>query len=189
MAGELVRTDGDGDDLGEDLGAGLMRTPKEEAFCRAYGDPESETYSRGTASAAVAGYASPHSAAFKLRQRPQVIERLEEFQVAARAAQGRVLSDLEHVRLLALKDGSAAALSVAARCSELCGKHLAMFAERVMVDEERRREYSDAERAEAARLTRLLLQDEGAVGLGVLPPERQLTAGDPGQEENDDEKL
>jgi hypothetical protein len=122
---ELVETD-DGSG-GEVLIQGpAPLTPREEQFCVAFGDPESVTYGRSEKSAAAAGYVQPRSAAWKLRRRPKIQARLAEFQAAASAAAGRVLSDLEHTRLLALDKGD---LATAARCSELQGKHLAMWLE------------------------------------------------------------
>ena len=125
MAEELAETDGDG---GEALVAVVPLTPKEESFCRFYGDPESPHYSRPTAAAIAAGYAekSAWSTAWKLRHRSHVQARLMVFQKAAFAAAGKVLTDLEHTRLAALEKGD---LAVAARCSELAGKHLGLFLE------------------------------------------------------------
>jgi len=190
MANELAQTDGEGDDL--------ILTPMEEAFARHYGDCESPHYGHATASAAAAGYASPENAQWKLRRRPGVIKRLEDFQDAARAAEGRVLSDLEHVRLLALKDGSAAGLAVAARCSELAGKHLAMWADRAIfaVDREAAKEWDEKTAAEAHRLARLLIEQDGdrilglpvpgeSAALGALPDVEGKSKLNSGQKENE----
>jgi hypothetical protein len=154
VPGEVPETQDD-----EPGDAPLVLSAKEEAFCRYYGDPESETYSNGTASAKKAGFGQPHSAQWKLRRRLRVIARLKEFQDAACADLGKVMSDIEHTRRKALEKGD---LAVAARCSELQGKRLGLFWERSTMsfsEEEstRRREYSEAEKIEAAKLSRLLL--------------------------------
>ena len=176
MADEAIETDGDLIDVVDPL------TPKEEAFCVAFGDPESPTYSKGTASAKEAGYASPHNAAWKLRRRPKIVARLREFQVEARACAERVLSDLEHVRQRGLAEGTAAGLSVAAKCSELAGKHLGLFFERSVVSLEldARPEWDAKLAIEASHLARLRIEEAGEAGLGALPPgaPKQLTPGE-----------
>ena len=127
---ELAEIDDDGGG-GELLIPGpAPLTPREEQFCIAFGDPESTTYGRSEKSAAAAGYVQPRSAAWKLRRRPKIQARLAEFQAAATAAAGKVLSDLEHTRLAALDKGD---LATAARCSELAGKHLGLFLENSIV--------------------------------------------------------
>ena len=165
MKRELMRTD-DGDDL---VSGPAPLTPKEEAFARCYGDPESPTYGNATKSAMAAGYPQPHNAGWRLRRRPKIIARLEEFQEVARAAAGRVLADLEHVRQKALEKGD---LAVATRCSELQGKHLGMFFERsvLTLDEPAQREYDERLSVEASRLAKVLLEEEGDRILGLPVP-------------------
>ena len=107
-------------------------TPREEVFVAAYSSPESATYSRATKSAEVAGYSQPHNAAWKLRRRPRIIAKIAEYQKEAMASVGRIFSDLENQRLLALAKGD---IQAANRASELQGKHLAMFTDRVVLDE------------------------------------------------------
>jgi len=162
MRSELTKSDGD------ELLAGDVLTPKERAFVDAYGDPESPTYSRGTASAEAAGFVQPHSASWKLRRRPRVARALEVYQEASRAAVGKVLSDLENTRLRALADGSAAGLSVAAQCSRLMGAHLGMFFERSVIglDMPGHEEYDERVAVEAHRLAQIALERAGAAGLG-----------------------
>jgi phage terminase small subunit len=122
--------DGDLDDLLEEL---PQPVPRWEIFCKAFADPESASYGRATKSAVAAGYESePHQAAWRLRQQKRVILRIEEFQAAAMAKVGKVFSDLENQRLLALEKGD---IQAANRASELQGKHLAMFTDRVVVEE------------------------------------------------------
>jgi len=141
-------------------------TPREEVFCKAYADPESATYSRATKSAEVAGYAQPHNAQWKLRRRPRIVQRIAEYQKATMAVVGKVFSDLENQRLLALEKGD---IQAANRASELQGKHLAMFTDRVVVDEMVRVEYDVRLEAEAHAIARMRLEEAGAAGLGVLP--------------------
>jgi hypothetical protein len=130
-------------------------TPKEEMFCRAYADPESATYGQATKSAEVAQYQEPHNAAWKLRRRPRIIARIAEYEKLTRACVGKVLTDLEHERQLALAKGDIAA---AIRASELQGKHLAMFTDRMAVDDSATVERYDARRAEeASRIVAILL--------------------------------
>ena len=153
MAQELVERDA------EELVEGRPLSPREELFCRFYGDPESPHYSRPTAAATAAGYAekTAWNSAWKLRRRSHVQARLAVFQKAAFAAAGKVLSDLENTRLLALAKSD---LAVAARCSELQGKHLAMFTDKVAVDDPAGRfEYDAREAIEARRITRFLLEN------------------------------
>ena len=141
-------------------------SPQEEQFCCAYGDPESETYGKATASAALAGYVEPHNAAWKLRRRPRIQARLAQFQDVTTAAVGRVLSDLEHERQLALAKGDIAS---AVRASELMGKHLGMFRENIEIEVGASRAYTEAEALEAKRLAVLML--EGAGELPAAPAE------------------
>jgi len=156
MAHELAEID-DGGAGGEVLISGpAPLTPREEQFCVCFGDPESLTYGRAEKSAAAAGYVQPRSAAWKLRRRPKIQARLAEFQAVATAAVGRVLSDLEHTRLLALAKSD---LATAARCSELQGKHLSMFADVTIVAPDETLRY-DRRAAEDTRIIMALLQQD-----------------------------
>jgi len=181
MARELMRTN-DGDEL---VAGPAPLTPKEELFCRAFGSVESETFGRATASAAAAKYVSPHNSAWKLRRRPRIIQRLEEYQKEASAALGKVMADLEHTRLRALAEGGAAGLAVAARCSELQGKHVAAFADIVRVDVGEKREWDEKRALEVSRIARLLIEDAGAGGLGVPALPDVEGKSNPGQKENE----
>ena len=148
-------------------------SPQEDRFCRAYGNPESETYGNATKSAEFAGYAQPHNAAWKVRHRPQIIARLQEMYDVATASLGKVMSDLEHERLLALKKGD---LAAAIRASELQGKRLGAFLDRnvLAIDElQARDDYSDAERIEINRIADLLV-----LGHAALPLPLQAKEGD-----------
>jgi hypothetical protein len=149
----------------------LPLTPKEEAFCVAFGDPESVTYGRSEKSAAAAGYVQPRSAGWKLRRRPRIIARLGEFQAAAKAVAAKVLTDLENTRLLALEKGD---LAVAARCSELQGKHIGMFYERNVLTLDSPGVYDPVLAIEARRITRFLLMNP--VDPALLPEAPLLPA-------------
>jgi hypothetical protein len=150
-----------------DLVGSLPLTPKEAAFVRYYGNPESESYGHATNSAAKAGFVQPRSAALKLRRRPRVIAALVELQKVVAGAAERVLADLEHVRLLALQKGD---LAVAARCVELAGKHLGLFYEsNVVIDVAALRHYTDEELTEGRRLAAFMASTYGQVLEGDVP--------------------
>ena len=146
---ELAETDG-----GEKLIEGVPLTPKEELFVRAFCDVESETFGRAVKSAAVAQYVEPRNAAWKLRRRPRIIARIAEYEKLVRVQIGKVLSDLEHERLAALEKGDIAS---AIRASELQGKHLAMFTDKVAVDYPEIGEYDERAALDARRITVFLL--------------------------------
>jgi hypothetical protein len=122
-------------------------TPQEVLFCDAYADAESETYGNATESAKLAKYTSPHNAAWKLKQRPAVRDRLSQIYEKNKANIGKVMSDLEHERLLAIKKGD---LSTAVRCSELQGKRYGAFSDRFVIsaDEQPKHEMSPEKEAE-----------------------------------------
>jgi len=149
---ELAETDG------EALVPGPLLTPKEESFCRFFGDPESLHYGRPTKAAVAAGYSekSAWNTVWKLRRRPRIIARLGEFQAAAKAVAAKVLTDLENTRLLALEKGD---LAVAARCSELQGKHIGMFYERNLLTVTDPGTYDPVRAAEARKITAYLLMN------------------------------
>jgi hypothetical protein len=67
-----------------------------------------------------------------------------------------VLSDLENDKIAARKAGQ---FTVAVRASELQGKYLAMFTDRVEHDTTAIREYTEAERLEGKRVAALLVKD------------------------------
>jgi hypothetical protein len=164
MGKELTETD-DNDGDGELLVAVVPLTPKEEAFVRAYADPESATYGKATKSAEVAKYQEPHNAAWKLRRRPRIIARIAEYEKLTRACVGKVLTDLEHERQLALTQGD---IGAAIRASELEGKHLAMFTDRLAVDDSATLERYDQRRAEQAAAITALLIAQQVTGQGPL---------------------
>ena len=133
-------------------------TGKEELFCQAFGNPESETYGMKLKSAAKAGYAEPgaHTAAWKLLRRPRIKARLQEIYVSGDFSVGKVMSNLANDRIRALAKDD---IATACRCDELMGKRLRLFVDSfqdvggVLTDEEKQ---VDAERKamaeEAGRL-------------------------------------
>lgn len=126
---------------------------QEELFCVAYGNPESTTYGNATKSAEVARYAQPHNAGWKVKKRPHIRARLQEFYDVAEASIGKVMSDLEHERILALEKGDVAA---AIRASELQGKRLGAFTDSASkLDITIKREYSEREKLEAAKIAQM----------------------------------
>ena len=106
--------------------SGLL-TPMEERWCRAYADPESSTYGLATASAKAAGFSESHNASWKIRRRPKVRARLAELYSLTIVAADKVMTDLENLRLRAVKKGD---VQAAVRAVELQGKRLALFVEK-----------------------------------------------------------
>jgi len=141
---------------------GLPLSPKELKFCEAFANPESETFGNATASAGVAGFIQPRSAGWKLRRRPRIIAKLETYHAVVRVIVGKVLSDLEFTRLAGLAKGD---LAVAARCSELQGKHIGMFYERNVLTVDSPGVYDERAALDARRITRILL---------TMPPDPDL---------------
>jgi len=174
------------DDDGDLIEGSDPLTPREEVFAAAYACPESATYGRATRSAEVAGYkGQPHAAAWRLRRRPRVVAKIAQYQAATLATVGKIFSDLENQRLLALaKDPPD--IQAANRSSELQGKHLAMFTDRVVVDDPAaRHEYDAVLAVECSRIARVLIEDAGAAGLGALPPETERKQLAPGNKEDE----
>jgi hypothetical protein len=164
---ELIETDDDDD--GEVLLPTVPLSPKELAFCEAFGNPESETFGNARKSAEVAGYGEPHNAGWKLRRRPRIIAKLKSYHVAVTVAVGRVLADLENERRLAIEKGD---LSTAVRATELMGKHLGMFRDVLAIDEPATAARYDARvAADVQRITAfLLLGPQSPAAMSELPP-------------------
>ncbi len=145
---------------GDVEGTGLSL--KEEAFARAYGDPDSETFGNKTASAAAAGYGSPRDSGWRAAKRPRVQQRIAELQAEARAAEPQVLANLEHVRRLAIEKGD---LATALRATELAGKRLGLFYEAhsvTMAGELERREWDETVAVQAVEIGKILLERQAA---------------------------
>jgi hypothetical protein len=136
-------------DTEADLATAPPLTPKELAFCEAFANPESATFGHARKSAESAGYVEPHNAGWKLRRRPSIRAKLAEYHAAVTVAVGKVLTDLENERLAAMEKGD---IQAAVRATELMGKHLSMWTERVQLDVPLLRHYSDEELTEGRRL-------------------------------------
>jgi len=108
--------------------------PRQNSFCVHYTTIGSETYSNGTKAALAAGYSqkSAHVTATKLLKQEAIRERIVELQAENMRRNlitvDKVLSDLEHDKLLAREAGQ---YSVAKGCTELQGRFLAMFTDKV----------------------------------------------------------
>ena len=158
---------------------GGLCTPQEEAFCRAYADPESETYNNGTQSAVKAGYAAAgaHTAAWKALRRPRVQHRLREIYGEQEWSPERVMTNIAANRAKADQKGD---LATVARCDELMAKRLGLLSDRVITSREtpeRQRVLDEAKRKMAERLAILLMDPmrgesiEPAVAAAITPHE------------------
>lgn len=158
----------------EEGGADGPLTARQEAFARAYADPDSETFGSATAAAEAAGYSQARSSGWKLRRHPGVAKRIGALQDEAAAGRGKVLADLENTRLRALAKGD---LSVAVRCSELQGRRLGIFFEShaiSMAAPAEQREYDERLASEAHRIARVLLEQDATAKLhGAAEAARQ----------------
>jgi phage terminase small subunit len=138
--------------------------PKVESFCVFYTTIGSETFSHAARSALAAGYseASGRNTATDLLRKPEVRKRITELHTANMQRNmitvDKVLADLEHDKLMAREKGDIAS---AIRADELQGKWLALFVDRQMfIDEPKRRELDEKEKAEANRLGVLLINEK-----------------------------
>ena len=109
-------------------------SPRQDGFCVHYTTIGSETYSHGTKAGLAAGYSesSAHVTATKLRKRESIQNRIIELQAENMKRNlitvDKVLADLEHIKILAIE---AHQYSVAKSCSELMGRWLAMFTDKI----------------------------------------------------------
>jgi len=146
-------------------------TPKQEAFCIHYTTIGSETFSNGTKSAIVAGYSktSAYSQASALLKNPKIQQRLKELHAVNMSRNmitvDKVLADLEHDKLAARKNKQNGA---AIRATELQGKYLAMFRDRI-VNEDDAETMTERERVEAKRIAKLAVDD--------ITPKLKIAAG------------
>ena len=88
------------------------------------------------------------------------------FQKAAFAAAGKVLTDLENTRLLALAKSD---LATAAACSKMQGQHLAMWTDVLATDIPDAPRYDPKLAAEASRITAFLLLNPASDSPLALP--------------------
>ena len=131
-------------------------TAKEEAFCVAYTTIGSETFSNGTTSAIQAGYAedSARTQAWRMLRKEHIKKRIRELydknMEENMVTVGSVLANLAHDRLMARKHNQ---YSVAKSCTELEGKYLAMFIDKLQTeDTTQQRELTELEQAETAAI-------------------------------------
>ena len=114
-------------------------TAKEVAFCVAYTTIGSETFSNGTKSTIEAGYAedSARTQAWRMLRKEHIKKRIRELydknMEENMVTTGSVLANLDHDRQMARKNHQ---YSVATRCTELRGKYLAMFTDRLATNSE-----------------------------------------------------
>ncbi len=126
--------------------------PKEEAFCVAYTTIGSETFNNGTKSAIEAGYAedSARTQAWRMLRKEHIKARIRELYDKNLAENmvttGSVLANLAHDRQMARKHHQ---YHVAKSCTELEGKYLAMFTDRIDDGREENRTSTPEERAAA----------------------------------------
>ena len=105
-------------------------TPKQEAFCVYYVAIGEDTYGNALRAALEAGYAESSAgvAGHRLLKNDKIKERILELHSQHMNRNmitvDKVLSDLEHYKLMAAKDRQ---YSVAKSCVELQGKYLSMF--------------------------------------------------------------
>ena len=123
--------------------------PRQDGFCVHYTTIGSETYSNGTKAALAAGYSetSAHVTATKLLKQEAIQKRIlelhQENMQRNMITVDKVLADLEHDKLLARE---AHQYSVAKGCTELQGKHLAMFTDNIKQTTEQPKPLTDEER-------------------------------------------
>lgn len=109
-------------------------TAKEECFCVAYTTIGSDTFSNGTKSAQEAGYAedSSRTQAWRMLKKEHIKKRIRELNEKNMEENmvtvSSVLANLAHDRIMARKNHQ---YSVAARCTELEGRWLAMFTDNI----------------------------------------------------------
>ena len=142
-------------------------TMKQIAFCYWY--TSAECYGNGTESARRAGYAGSENTlaaiAYENLRKPQIaeeIKRLEEKAIAAaNVTIEKVLRDVELQRQMALNAGQ---LAPAVKCSELQGKYLKMWVEKI----EHVQTIEDVGTPELARMLRELAEVAGIDLVGLL---------------------
>ena len=112
---------------------------REAAFAVHFTTIGSDTFSDGKKSAVAAGYSerSAHVAASRLMKRDKVRNRISELHSENMQRNlittDKVLADLEHDKVMARKHNQ---YSVAKGCTELQGKYLAMFTDRLQTEPE-----------------------------------------------------
>ena len=134
---------------------------REAAFAVHFTTIGSDTFSDGKNSAIAAGYSdrSAHVAASRLMKRERVSNRISELHSENMRRNlittDKVLADLEHDKVMARKHNQ---YSVAKGCTELQGKYLAMFTDRLQTEPDEHRELTALEEREAREYATWRLQ-------------------------------
>jgi phage terminase small subunit len=121
---------------------------REAAFTVHFTTIGSDTFSDGKNSAIAAGYSerSAHVAASRLLKRERVSNRISELHSENMQRNlittDKVLADLEHDKVMARKHNQ---YSVAKGCTELQGRYLAMFRDRLQTETEEHQALTDEE--------------------------------------------
>lgn len=129
-------------------------TEKQEAYCRAVADTDSDTFGKRKESAIAAGYAedSPTQAAWKCENNPLVKARIEELKVGqcdkSGLTESKILCDLEHNRRVSMEVGTATDRVNAREISKLQGQHRGMWKVEEVTDAEQE-QLSEKDKAEA----------------------------------------
>ncbi len=124
---------------------------REAAFAVYFTTIGSDTFSDGKKSAVAAGYSdrSAHVAASRLMKRDKVRNRISELHSENMQRNlitvDKVLADLEHDKIMARKHRQ---YGVAKSCTELQGKYLAMFIDRLQTNDTKAEEIKENERKE-----------------------------------------
>jgi phage terminase small subunit len=139
-------------------------TVQEESFCVAYTAIGTDTFSNGTSSAIAAGYSeeSARTQAWKLLKKDYIKARILALHEANMkdnmVSTASVLAELAHDRLMSRKNHQ---YSVSVKCTELEGRYLAMWTDKVQteaVDQHKPKTEQEAEALdEAARVYKLKL--------------------------------
>lgn len=149
-------------------------TTKQEAFCVHYTTIGEETFGNGGKSAIAAGYseAGSYARASELLRNRKIINRINELHTENMTRNqitvDKILSDLEHDKLLARKNHQYA---VAKGCTELQGRYLAMFTD-VQKNEYPGQEPPPTEEEQKAAYERSKARTEGPQAQQApMPPE------------------
>ncbi len=136
--------------------------PRQDSFCNHYTTIGADTYSNGTKAALAAGYSetSGHVTATQLLKQEAIQKRIVELQAENMKRNlitvDKVLADLEHDKLLARENHQYA---VAKSCTELQGRWLSMFVDRIQTEDiNETRELSESMKEEANRIANIRLR-------------------------------
>jgi len=146
-----------------------MLNQQQDTFCVHYTTIGSKTYGHGTKSAIEAGYSekTAYSQATRLLKKVEIQQRIVDLHAANMKRNmitvDKILADLEHDKLLARQ---ARQYSVAKGCTELQGKYLAMFTDKIATnpakEAERAKHMTEEEEAFARIVTGIRLKELSA---------------------------